>query len=605
MKVSRDEYAENFGKKYAASLPSLGEALVEILQFFGCERMYGVGGDYAANLIGAFEEKINVCPSSNEMHAGFTACGQAEIENLGVCLTTYTVGSLPCVSAAALAITEKLPVIFISGAPGESEVTSMALHHTVSSCSTWQTEYDAALNAFKALGMRAERLYGARNSSQPNVAAEHFFQLVSYAYLSKQPVFIEVPRDLINQKTQALRLPVSINHLAQETFILKGAKHVAQQILDKLNNAQRPLLFLGEKAKLNSQLLSYTKNFCEKFNIPYVTSWLAKGILDEFSTLSLGAYNGVFSDENVREYIENEVDYVLEVATSINQLDTNTAFATGTHLLSTFKNKTVLKGTAQLEKDIITTFEYLIESDVPSFNFIPLKEKSFDLEQNEHIDFHNLTLVLNQLQSHDKAPYIYFPEIGNSYFASYSLKTRMSSVARSWITNPWYAAMGTSLPYARATCKKLISSGAKDLPIVITGDGGFNFQLNELIHFLRDELNIIIIYMRNNIFHLGKNSDAEIYHCSDEKLDVIGLVKAFGGSGKRCNTVGEFIDYFKQCSTNNKGIRLIEIPAITDEKYQCREIRLLNLYIKAQNGEPKALSQWNNLKTLPNSKTSI
>ncbi len=587
-----DLYANNFGETYVDLLPSLGQAMVDVLHFFECQRIYGVGGDYAANLIAAFEKEFDVCPSSNEMHAGFTACGQAEVEGFGVCLTTYTVGSLPCVSAAALAVTEKLPVIFISGAPGESEITNMALHHTVSSCSTWKAEYDAALEAFKALGIKSERLQGQRNPAQPNVAAEQFFRLVSHAYLNKQPVFIEIPRDLVSKKTQAITLPSNLINLPQESYLLKGAHAVAKQIISKLKQAKKPLLFLGVKAKLNPALLHLIKQFCHQYNIPYVTCWLAKGVLDEYDPLSLGAYNGVFSPVEMRAYIEHEVDYVLEIATSINQLDTNVAFATGTHLLFEFPNRTILKGTAQLEKDIITTFEYLLADELTSFDFTPVQAPTLPLIKEERIDFHNLTSVLNQLQHCDDNAYIYFPEIGNSYFASYSLRTRNSSLGRSWLTNPWYAAMGTSIPYARAACRKLKQQQSDDVAIVITGDGGFNFQLNDLIHFLRDDLNVIIIYMRNDIFHLGKSGDADIYNCSDKTFNVIGLVNAFGGQGKRCTTIGEFTEYFEHCAKENNGIKLIEVPAITEDEFQCREINLLNLYIKAKNGLPEAVKQW-------------
>ncbi|WDE14481.1 thiamine pyrophosphate-binding protein [Thalassomonas haliotis] len=576
--------------------------MAQTLAFFGSRRIYGVGGDFAANLISAFEDELDICPSSNEMHAGFTACGQAEVEGLGVCLTTYTVGSLPCVSAAALALTEKLPVVFISGAPGENEINHMALHHTVSSCSTWRSEYDAALESFKALGIRSERLQGERNPGQPNVAGEHFFRLVAHAFLNKEPVFIEVPRDLVADKTQAIEFPPSLCQLPQEVFLLKGVSLVAQQVVAKLLAANKPLLYLGEKAKLNKELLAVVKRFCHQYQIPYTTTWFAKGVLDEFEPLSLGAYNGVFTDEQVRDYIENEVDYVLEVATSIYQLDTNTAFDTGTHLLNDFENKTILKGTSQLEKDLIGIFEQLLAADLPVFDFTSPTSTGGELFADEKIDFHNLTRVLNSLQSLDQRAYVYFPEIGNSYFASYSLKTRMSSLGRSWITNPWYAAMGTSLPYARAACKQLQQLGGKktatgkDVAVVITGDGGFNFQLNDLIHFLRDDLSVIIIYMRNDIFHLGKNSDAEIYHCSDKNFDVISLVKAYGGEGKRCTTVAEFRDYFSACADANSGIKLIEVPASLEEQYQCREISLLNLYIKARNGIPQAVIDWNEIK---------
>ncbi|MCL1125865.1 thiamine pyrophosphate-dependent enzyme [Shewanella surugensis] len=374
--------------------------------------------------------------------------------------------------------------------------------------------------------------------------------------------------------------------------MLIGAKNIAEKIKTKLSAAKKPVLFLGMKAKLNPKLLSLIQSFCEKYHIPYVTSWLAKGILDEYHPLSLGAYNGVFSATNIHSYIEQEVDYVLEVATSINQLDTNIAFATGTHLLFDFKNKTVLKGTDQLEQDIISTFEYLLETSIAPFHFEAPALKQAIYSADERIDFHNLTSVLNQLQQQNDQAYVYFPEIGNSYFASYSLRTRMSSLGRSWLTNPWYAAMGASLPYARSACRKLVEQQSNDVAVVITGDGGFNFQLNDLIHFLRDDLNVIIIYMRNDIFHLGKNSDADIYHCSDKKFDVISLVKAFGGEGKRCTTVGEFSEYFDRCARENRHIKLIEVPAITEDQYQCREIRLLNLYIKAKNGVAEAVQEW-------------
>ncbi len=103
------------------------------------------------------------------MHAGFSACAQAELNPIGVCMTTYTVGSLPCTSAAALARTEGLPVVFISGAPGENEVNNEALHHTVHPHTAWRSDLDAALNAFRALGVRTERLQGQRHGGQPNM----------------------------------------------------------------------------------------------------------------------------------------------------------------------------------------------------------------------------------------------------------------------------------------------------------------------------------------------------------------------------------------------------------------------------------------------------
>ena len=585
-------YEQNFGKEYSDLLPTLGETMVEILKLFGAERIYGVGGDFAANLIAALAEGLQVMPAGNEMHAGFTACGQAEVEGLGVCLTTYTVGSLPCTSAAALAMSERLPVIFISGAPGESEVSDVAIHHTVTSAGAWKTEYNAAIRAFAGLGMRTERLQGARHEGQPNIAAERFLQLVAHAYAHKEPVFIEVPRDLVFAKTQPIHLPESPLEAVKNHQPLAGTTAIANEIVRKLSQAEKPLLYVGEKVKLNQQLRDLLLNFSEKFNIPFATSWFAKGVFDETHPLSLGAYNGAFSQADRRHYIEREVDYVLDVASSIHVQDANNAFCSDTHRIEDFANKTVLKGAMNNEQDLIEVFQLLMDKELKSFEFTAPSPAPKQWQREERIDFHNLTDVLNELQRNDDNAYVYLPEVGNSYFASYSLTTQNPNIGRGWLTNPWYAAMGTSLSYARAVAEKTKASGSGDRTVVITGDGGFHFQANELIHFLKGDLPVTIVLMRNNIFHLGKSGDAPIYHCSDVGFEPLKLVEAYGGEGKVCTSVGEFKDFFSQCVKENKGLRLIEVPAVPTEEFQCNEIRLLNLYIQARNGKPEAVKEW-------------
>jgi thiamine pyrophosphate-dependent acetolactate synthase large subunit-like protein len=368
-----------------------------------------------------------------------------------------------------------------------------------------------------------------------------------------------------------------------------------QSIIKKLNSSKKPLIYFGAALKLNKKLINLIQTFCEKQNIPFVSSWFGKGIFDDYHPLSLGSYNGVFSDFENRKYIENEVDYVIEIATSIFNMDANMAFDTGTHKLSTFSNKSLLKGTSKLQKDLIEIFEKLLNSDCKTFEYNFEKKKSEEVVKSEKLDFHNLTTVLNSIQDKSENSMIYLPEVGNSYFASYSLKTRKSSLGRGWLCNAWYGAMGTSLPYARAVCEVLKNSKSNDIAVVITGDGGFHFQLNELIHFMKDDLNLTIIYMRNNIFHLGKNSNAKIYNCSTPDFDVQKLITCYGGEAKICSNVNEFSNYFSQCITENKGIKLIEVPVIPEPQFQCNEIKLLNTYISSKNGIPEAVDKWNEI----------
>ncbi|MCE9680155.1 thiamine pyrophosphate-dependent enzyme [Shewanella sp. AS1] len=598
----------NFGAEYAAHLPLLGDSIAQLLAFFGVKRVYGVGGDFVANLINALDKQLAVLPSSNEMHAGFSACAQAELNPLGVCMTTYTVGSLPCTSAAALARTEGLPVVFISGAPGEAEINSQALHHSVHPHTAWHTDLDAALNAFKALGVRAERLQGQRHSGQPNVAAEQFLQLLIHAYVNRQPVYIEVPRDLIYQPTQALSLPTCPSELRPQALNLSGAELIASQIRTQLIQAKAPLVFLGEKLRLNAPLLQKILTFCEQNALPYATTWFGKGMLDESKPLCLGSYNGVFSRLPHQEYIESAADYVLELGTAIFPSDTNNAFSSQTHAIDNHGNKTMLKGTAQWETDIAAVINLLSEQiirdtqvNLSAETEVEIRAESgaeYKPELAGHCDaelgYHHLASCINAAQQASERPFIFVPEVGNSLFASFELTTLGSDIGRSYLANPWYAAMGTSLPYARAVADQLNEQDSKQPVVVLTGDGGFNFQANELINLQKQGANLVIVYMRNNIFHLGKAGDAPIYACNHQGFDPKLLIQAYGGRGHLCYHNGEFIDTLCDCVASG-GLHLIEVPASLDESCQSDTTRKLNCYIGYRNGQAEATRLWQEL----------
>ena len=595
---------DNFGPTYDQSLPTLGQAMISVLKHFGAERIYGVGGDFAANLIAALDSptdaSLQVLPASNEMHASFCACGDAEISGMGFCLTTYTVGSLPCVSAAALAKTEGLPVVFLSGAPGESEVYRNAIHHTVHPAGAWRQDYDAALRAFAGLGIRAERLQGARHPGQPNIAAYHFYELVQHAWLKREPVFIEIPRDLVFAKTQSLDLPASCAMTSATPVLLAGAELIAGTIASKLQQARAPLIYIGEQVKLNPELRRALHAFCQRHQLPYATSWFAKGLFDEFEPLCLGGYNGAFTAAEKRRYLDQEVDYVLDIGTSIFNQDTGHAFQTGTHLIAQIPNRTTVKSTLPREQDLLVLLQKLGTALPTSYQAKPpaVTATAMNFPDEAPLAFHNIAGVLNTLQREDRDhAYIYVPEVGNSFFASCGLQTRASQLGRSWLANPWYAAMGTSLPYARVAAEHLQAKQrqtgqSSDRVILLTGDGGFHFQLNELIHVQKERLPLLILYMRNNIFDLGKSGDGPIYHCSDTEFDVCTLIRAYGGQAFRCQTVGEFCLQFRVAIARHSGLTLLEIPCPADPEFQSPEIRLLNLFIKARNGDAEANRQW-------------
>lgn len=585
----------NFGRAYFDKMPTVAQTLVDVVRFFGCERMYGVPGDYAAPLVLAFDEAVALSPASNEQNAAYAACGQAEVDGIGFCLATYMVGSLPCLSAAALAKAERLAVVFITGAPGEREARDEVLHHTLVRSDAWQRGDDNALEAFRALGLRAERLTGQKNPYQANIAGEHFFRLVAHAYMYREPVMIEVPRDLLGTRTQTISLPSSPDGLRPPGVELAGLPEILAHTRQRLLAAQAPVLYFGEKVKNNARVQALIVDVCHRLHIPYVANIYAKGILDDDDPLSLGVYNGVFSRPATRRYIESTVDLVIEVGTSTFAQDVSNALNTGTNRLTDFPHKIAVIGSRPLECDELAFLEGLAAIEVPAKAFVaPAPDADPEpFPDDEPTSLRSVFTTLDRVAHASPRPLVFLPEVGSAFFASFHLPTRRSNLGRSWLANPWYGAMGTALPYARAAAHAIASRQANDVPVVLIGDGGFQFQCSELGHLVRDGLDVLIVHLSNGTFAFGRCSDSPIYACVDPRFDVVALATAYGARGVRVDTIGALHRALDEYVRVPLGVLVIDVPVPVDDTTHGDDVlAIFNTYIQARAGIESASKRW-------------
>ena len=83
-----------------------------------------------------------------------------------------------------------------------------------------------------------------------------------------------------------------------------------------------------------------------------------------------------------------------------------------------------------------------------------------------------------------------------------------------------------------------------------------------------------------------------MYHCSTPGFDVLTLVKAYGGKGLQCRTIGELRTHLQSAVESNCGITLLEIPVDPNSDKLSREISMLNLFIQMKNGKQGAKEAW-------------
>ena len=184
---------------------TISDILLKTLINEGCDTIFGVPGDYTIGL-NIEIEKLRATTSKGKIHdakcisfvntcgeecAGFAADAYARISGIGCCLTTFNVGSLKLLNAAACCAAERVPVAFIVGTPGvEERLGDIWMHHG------WgKNSYEVPTNTF------SEFVCAHTSLTDPNTAQYEVSRVLKAAKVQQRPVFIELPRDCCNKSS--------------------------------------------------------------------------------------------------------------------------------------------------------------------------------------------------------------------------------------------------------------------------------------------------------------------------------------------------------------------------------------------------------------------
>lgn len=122
--------------------------------------------------------------------------------------------------------------------------------------------------------------------------------------------------------------------------------------------------------------------------------------------------------------------------------------------------------------------------------------------------------------------------------------------------------MGAAIGAYTATGKKTV---------LVTGDGSFGMNLNELATAVSNDVPMIIVIMNNGVLGMVRQWQTLFFdkHYSnttlDRKTDFIKLAEAFGAKGVRVQTVSELEEAAKNAFAENNGPIVIECLVDCDE----------------------------------------
>lgn len=241
--------------------------LAERLFEAGCRHAFGMPGGEVLTLIDALQKAgIEFTLVKHENSAGFMAEGVYHQTGApGILVATLGPGAMNGVNSIANAYQDRVPLIVLTGCADEDEAltyTHQVMDHQavfapITKASFRLTAGGSDIIADKAVGVATERRPG--------------------------PVHIDVPISVADTQTSPSHLrrrPSAHATVPAESEDLNRAR-------DWLAHAKKPVMIIGVDA-MNDDAGNDILTFCEHFKVPFVTTYKAKGIVDETHPLCLG-----------------------------------------------------------------------------------------------------------------------------------------------------------------------------------------------------------------------------------------------------------------------------------------------------------------------------
>ncbi len=519
----------------------LHQFLFDQLYAQGVRHIFGIPGDFVLNLYEALEHdgRFRMITFSHEPAVGFAADGAARITNgLGVCCVTYGVGGLNMVNPVACAWAEESPLIVITGGPGRREKrTGVPVHHEVKS-------YDSQFKVYQEVTQFGAIL------DDPHTAAGNIRRAIDVALKFKRPVYLEVPRDMVNAD---IVVPEDLEQV--ELTVDEGAvQEAAQEIVDRLTAARHAVLIVGvgiHRFHLTDEVL----RLAERLQVPVVSSFLGRGIFPTHHPQFAGTYLGVVSPQPLRAIVE-ESDCLLMLGELIS--DTSLGVPADrlneANLIVCTARDVFIKHHRFQDAPLDLLVGRLLESPalparpraVPPGGSDVSPEVFEPFGEDDEIQVRHVINVANEFFArHPDMPLVADP--GDAMFAAVDIR------ADECISPAYYATMGFSVPAAMGV---QIASGRR--PLVLVGDGAFQMTGSEISRAGQYGCNPIIL-----VFNNGQWGMLQVYFPDAGYNQTAGwpfarLAELWGGRGFTVRTPRELREALAAAEGENR-FTLIEI----------------------------------------------
>ncbi|HEY0012847.1 MAG TPA: acetolactate synthase large subunit [Allosphingosinicella sp.] len=522
------------------------DLFIQCLEEEGVEYIFGVPGEENLDFLDSLSRSssIKLILTRHEQGAGFMAATYGRhTGKTGVCLATLGPGATNLVTAAAYAQLGGMPMMMITGQkPIKKSKQGRFQILDVVDMMRPITKYTHQLASSDNIPSRVREAFRLAEEEKPGA------------------VHLELPEDIADEHTDSRPLQRSLvrRPLADEKSI--------RAAVDRLEAARAPVLVIGAGAnrKMTSRMLL---EFVEKTGIPFVTTQLGKGVLDETHPKFLGCA-ALSAGDFVHRAIE-AADLILNVGHDVIEKPPFFMQPGGTQVIhvstKTAEVDPVYFPQVEVIGDIANAIWQINEAVTPSpawaFDAM-LRARAAEVEHTasmcDDMRFPIFPACL-VARVRDAMPEDGIICLDNGVYKIWFARNYLARQPNTVLLDNALATMGAGLPSAMASA--MVYPGRKVM--AICGDGGFMMNSQEMETAVRLKLDITVLILNDNSYGMIRwkqaNMGFEDWGLTYGNPDFVKYAESYGANGHRVTSAEMLPGLLAHC-LSTPGVHLIDCP---------------------------------------------
>ena len=533
-------------------LLSGSDIVVKTLIEQGCETVFGYPGGQILNVYDSlykYQNEINHVLTAHEQGAAHAADGYARTTGkVGVVISTSGPGATNLVTGIATAYLDSIPMVAICGNVPTTQIGTDSFQEIdITGVTLPITKHNYFVSDVTDLADTIREAFKLAKSGRPG------------------PVLIDVPKDVQIAKCEyEEHAPVE----KDEPFAAKDVR--VEEAAKIINSAKRPFIYFGGGV-ITSNAQDEVLALAEKIDAPIGCSLMGLSAIptDHPRFLGMQGMHGHYASSMSM----HNADVILSLGVRFNDRVTGNRqkFATGAKIVhvdvdGSELNKTV-NSMCGLRGDVKLTLQKLLpllnEGTKPEWmakvNAFCEEEGNY-LDNREGLTPRKAILTLNKYLGANTAV---CTDVGqHQMWSAQSLNFKTS---RRFASSGGLGTMGYGFGAAIGA-----AYGTGERSVLITGDGSFGMNLNELATAVRYGVPVVVIIMNNGVLGMVRQWQTLFYdkHYSnsvlERKTDFAAFAKAFGADGEAVTTPEE-LDAALDRAFKNEGPYIIDCKIDKDE----------------------------------------